>query len=79
MALTQLQMSSFCHGQKPCRYLKQEYKSNGVVSTCTKLHAAEYEKLKKTREKYGMKESILGDNCKGYIYLLHTPQGYDVK
>lgn len=79
MALTPLHVQSYCSaGENGCRYLQQKWIKNDFLSLCTKLHPAlkqkVNEKLKSNKEAYSS-----GDNCKGFLYLVHAKQGFDVK
>lgn len=87
MALTQAQVNDVCclwKGELQCRYLDSQDYSGQIVYVCRKLspykavideEVAEF----KSKSKIVMPAAPLGDNCSGYITLLHKKQGYNIK
>lgn len=86
MALTQLHVLDKCYGGqylggKVCKYLDHVVTGKNVktsAAVCTKLNPGAYAALEKRRQKNNFNNPT-GDNCKGYVYLLHKKQGYDLE
>lgn len=82
MALTLLQVNDVCRGQAGkdytqyniCKYLSYETVGSRSVPLCIKKAPALIDKKKKNSFNWNQGK----DNCPGYPYMKHIPQGYDV-